>query len=159
MINLRKCQFLQPKVTIVGVEVCRGSYRLAKKSLKNWLGTELPGNLQELQQTVGRLLWASPFIPNFKERIQPIEQLLSPKGHGTWTEECTNALNDILRCIEQRLSLAVADPYEPMELYISIGPETGLVVISQKDSHQDTRVIAMISRSLTSFEKKRTLLE
>jgi hypothetical protein len=49
MINLRKCQFLQPKVTIVGVEVCRGSYRLAKKSLKNWLGTELPGTLQELQ--------------------------------------------------------------------------------------------------------------
>ncbi len=49
MINLRKCQFLQPRVTIVGVEVCRGSYQLAKKSLKNWVGTELPTTLQELQ--------------------------------------------------------------------------------------------------------------
>jgi len=29
MLNLRKCQFLRPRVTIVGVEVCRGSYRLA----------------------------------------------------------------------------------------------------------------------------------
>jgi hypothetical protein len=76
------------------------------------------------------LLWASPFIPNFKQRIHPIEQLLSPKGHGTWTEECTTALNDILRCIESRLALAVADPYAPMELYTSIGPETGLVVIT-----------------------------
>ncbi len=49
MINLRKCQFLQPRVTIVGVEVCRGAYRLAKKSLKNWVGTELPTTLHGLQ--------------------------------------------------------------------------------------------------------------
>ena len=48
MINLRKCIFLQPRVTMVGMEVCKGSYRLAKKSLKRWLGTDLPRNLQEL---------------------------------------------------------------------------------------------------------------
>lgn len=45
MINLRKCQFLQPRVVIVGVEIHRGSYRLAKKSLKRWVGAELPGTL------------------------------------------------------------------------------------------------------------------
>jgi hypothetical protein len=49
MVNLRKCQFLRPRVVMVGMEIDRGSYRLAKKSLKNWLGTELPGSLQELQ--------------------------------------------------------------------------------------------------------------
>ena len=76
------------------------------------------------------MLWVSPFIPNFKERIQPIEQLLSPKGPGIWTEECTNALNEILRCIELRLTLAVANPYSPMELYISVGQETGLAIIT-----------------------------
>jgi hypothetical protein len=117
-------------VTIVGVEVCRGAYRLAKKSLKNWLGTKLPNTLQDLQQTLGRLLWASPFIPNFKERVKPIEELLSPKGPGAWTKQCTQALNDMLRTIEQRLTLATADPYAPMEVYISVGPETGLAVIT-----------------------------
>ena len=45
MINLRKCQFLQPMCTLVGLEICRGTYRLAKKSLKKWVGTALPGTL------------------------------------------------------------------------------------------------------------------
>lgn len=85
MVNLRKCQFLQPRVVMVGMEVHRGSYRLAKKSLKNWLGAELPGNLQELQQVLGRLLWASPFIADFKRKVRPIEALLSPRSEGQWT--------------------------------------------------------------------------
>lgn len=100
MINLRKCQFLQPRCFLVGMEICRGSYRLAKKSLKRWVGAELPGTLQELQQVLGRLLWAAPFVPGFKERVRPLEALLSPKSAGEWTQECTAALNDILRVVE-----------------------------------------------------------
>ena len=89
MINLRKCQFLQPRVVMVGMEICRGSYRLAKKSLKRWVGAELPGTLQELQQVMGRLLWAAPFIPDFKRKVRPLEALMSPKAGGVWTQECT----------------------------------------------------------------------
>lgn len=48
MLNLRKCQFLQPKVVMVGMEIHRGEYRLAKKSLKNWVGTTLPKSLKEI---------------------------------------------------------------------------------------------------------------
>ncbi len=82
MINLRKCQFLQPRCTLVGMEICGGTYWLAGKSLKRWMGTGLPTMLQELQQVLGRLLWAAPFIPDFKARIEPIEALLSPKSSG-----------------------------------------------------------------------------
>ncbi len=45
MINLRKCQFLQPRVVMVGLDVHRGSYRLAQKSLKRWMGATLPRSL------------------------------------------------------------------------------------------------------------------
>ncbi len=114
MINLRKCQFLQPRVVVVGMEVCRGEYRLAKKSLRRWIGTELPSNLQELQQVLGRLLWAAPFIPDFKSKVKPLELLLSPKREGVWTQECTDALNMMLRTMEQRLTLAIANPYTPL---------------------------------------------
>jgi hypothetical protein len=76
-------------------------------------------------------LWASPFVPNFKEIVRPIEGLLSPKGQGEWTPECTAALNTILRCIEERLTLATADPYAPMQVYISVGQDTGLAIITQ----------------------------
>jgi hypothetical protein len=116
---------------MVGMEICRGSYRLAKKSLKGWLGAELPTNLQELQQVLGRLLWASPFVPNFKSLVKPIEKLLSPKSEGLWTEECTAALNAILRLVEKRLTLTLANPREPMQVYVALGDTSGMVVITQ----------------------------
>lgn len=108
---------------------------------------------------LGRLLWASPFVPNFKEQVKPIEQLLSPKGPGEWTEECTQALNNILRTVERRLTLTIADPYRPMEVYVSVGNETGLAVITQEGSNGETHVIALVSRGLTAYEIKRPALE
>jgi hypothetical protein len=62
--------------------------------------------------------------------VEPIEQLLSPKGPGVWDEQCTTALNKILRCIEERLTLATADPYAPMDVYVSVGKDTGLAMLT-----------------------------
>jgi hypothetical protein len=132
MINLRKCQFLQPRVVMVGLEVHRGSYRLAQKSLKRWIGAALPRSLQELQSVLGRLLWASPFIPNYKQKVRPIEALLSPNGPGEWTSECTAALNALLRDVERRLAMAIAKPMEPVQVHVSMGPESGMVALSQQ---------------------------
>jgi hypothetical protein len=100
---------------MVGMEIHRGCYRLAKKSLKNWLGSALPTTLKELQGLLGKLLWASPFIANYKELVSPIEKLLSPKSGGEWSEECTDALNQALREIEKRLAVWIADPDLPLK--------------------------------------------
>ena len=80
---------------------------------------------------LGRLLWAAPFVPNFKEYVRPLEVLLSPKSSGEWTRECTEALNKVLRVIEERLTLAVADPHKHMDVGVSVGAETGMAVITQ----------------------------
>lgn len=98
-------------------------------------------------------------MPDFKEKIRPIEALLSPKGPGEWTAECTAALNDILRVVEQRITLAMADPYGPMDVFVSVGTDTGLAIITQHDPGGATRVVALISRGLTAYEKNRPPLE
>ena len=51
-------------------------------------------------------------MPHYKELVRPIEALLSPKGEGKWTIECTEALNKVLRVVEQRLEITIADPYK-----------------------------------------------
>ena len=50
---------------------------LADKSLKKWLQVVLPRTIRELQSILGMLLWASQFIPSYKEVVQPIEALLA----------------------------------------------------------------------------------
>lgn len=81
---------------------------MSAKFLRKWVdggGPKVPGSLKELQQLLGKLLWASPFVPRYKELVAPIERLLSPKGSGEWTAECTSALNELLRVIGDRISL------------------------------------------------------
>lgn len=108
---------------------------------------------------LGRLLWAAPFVPGFKERVRPLEALLSPRSAGEWTEECTAALNDILRVVEKRFTLAIADPHAPLQLAVSVGPETGMAVMTQQQADGEVRVVALVSRALSEYEKKRPPLE
>lgn len=108
---------------------------------------------------LGRLLWASPFIPDYKRKVRPIEALLSPSSSGEWTMECTLALNSLLRDVERRLTLTIAKPCEPVEIHVALGPESGMVVLSQRQDDDDVRVVGLVSRMLTMYEMSRPPLE
>ena len=85
MINLRKCKFLVVQAVILGYQVRAAGYRLSDKFLGGWNELKIPTTLKELQGLLGKLLWASPFIPGFKELVDPIEKLLSAGGDHRWT--------------------------------------------------------------------------
>jgi hypothetical protein len=57
--------------------------------MKGWLSLELPRTFKAVQAIVGKLNFAAPFIPNYKQLIKPIEALLSRKLNPQWTEPCT----------------------------------------------------------------------
>ena len=70
-------------------------------------------------------MYASPHIPHFKERVRPIEALLAGREVAVWSEACTAALNDLLRCIHVRVRLVPADPYGVLDLYPSVRDGVG----------------------------------
>ena len=74
--------------------------------------------LAELQSIVGMLVWASGFIPNFREEIRPIEALLSRKDTAAmWNANCTAALNWLVALIFRRMRLGLIDYAQPIDLY------------------------------------------
>ena len=79
MVNLRKCYFLVAQAAVLGMDISCALCSLGDKYLKCWLQVHLPCTLAELQSIVGKLVWASGLIPNFKEEIGPVEALLSCK--------------------------------------------------------------------------------
>ena len=107
MIYLAKCEFLRARISMLGVEVCGGKCRLGKKSLGRWAGMKPPRTLHDLQQILGRMLWASPFVPGFKRMVAPLEKLLGERGSAVWTTECTDAVNKIARAVFRRMELAI----------------------------------------------------
>ncbi len=105
MLNLNKCKLLIPQPKLLGLELAYDGYRLHGKSLKAWVDVKIPTNLKELQSLVGKLMWASPFIPNFKTLIKPIEGLLGGKEEVKWTRQCTEAVNLLVEQIFKRYAL------------------------------------------------------
>jgi hypothetical protein len=69
---------------------------------------------------LGKLLWCSGFVPEFKKLIAPMEKLLSPASDGRWTQECTEACNQLVKVIFGRITLHQADVSLPLIVYPSV---------------------------------------
>jgi hypothetical protein len=77
------------------------------------------------------LLWASPFIPEYKRLVTPLESLLSGSSTGEWTVECTEVVNKLTEMMYQQIKLVQGDPSGVFEVYSSVRGEIGLVVMAQ----------------------------
>jgi hypothetical protein len=69
MVNLKKTKFLVAEAKLLGMEILGGGYRLASKFMKGWQGVCVPESLHDLQVLLGRFVWASPFIPGYKQAV------------------------------------------------------------------------------------------
>jgi hypothetical protein len=103
-------------------------------------------------------LWCAPFVPHFKQLVAPIEALLSPKAEGTWTEECTRAVNELVRVIFAQIHLHQADPYGALTFYPSAGDQVAFLAATQVQGGKEVPV-AFLSRYMTATELKWTQLE
>ncbi len=130
MIGLKKCQFLVKSCVVLGYQLLDQGYRLACKFLRKWTTLSPPTCLKELQQLLGKLLWCSGFVPEFKQLVAPLEALLSPASDGLWTQECTQACNNLVQVIFSRITLHSADPYKPLVCYPSVQGEVGFVALT-----------------------------
>ena len=153
MVNLRKCKFLRGRVTVLGTSFFDYSYRLGDKTLKKWVSMQLPRNLKQLQSVVGKLVWASSFIPGFKALVQPIEGLLSRKPGQLWDQRCTDALNELARLVFQRLQLGLADWSQPFQLHVEESRGVVQAVLTQQ-REGTTRPVSIICRRCTPAEGK-----
>ena len=131
MVNLRKCYFLVAQAAVLGMDISCALCSLGDKYLKCWLQVHLPRMLSELQSIVGKLVWASGFIPNFKEEIRPIEALLSRKDTAAmWNADCTAALNQLVALIFHRMRLGLIDYAQPVDLYTRCTSHTVCTVLT-----------------------------
>ena len=59
---------------------------------------------------LGKLLWASPFIPEYKRLVNPLEEFLSGGSTGEWPSECTEAVNKLIEIMYQQIKIVQGDP-------------------------------------------------
>lgn len=67
--------------------------------MRKLFADDLPTSVVELQRLMGRLNFASNFIPNYRRLVRPLIKLMSKSSNGTWTIEHTNALNEVASAV------------------------------------------------------------
>ena len=103
MVNLRMCLFLIISAPVLGLDLRKAGYALGIKYMGNFHKVGIPTDLKGLQSLLGKFMYASAHVPHYKQRVHAIEKLLMCKGEVRWTVECTQALNDLLQCVQNRV--------------------------------------------------------
>ena len=117
-ISITKCKFLEVQIDYLGMVLTDGKYGLGPKSLRNMLIGKLLTSIREVKGLLGRLNYASLFVPNYSKIVQPIVRLLGAKGDGMWTEEHTSCLNQIVTIVQQKIQLGHFDLLAPTYLHV-----------------------------------------
>ena len=75
--------------------------------------TEWPQTLstvKEICSTLGVLGFQRPFIPGFADIARPLTNLLKKDTNFEWTNECTTALDKLIKIVMTSPVLAAPDP-------------------------------------------------
>ena len=97
MLKLFKCKFLVINIAFLVFELSKQWYIPGQKYMWSFSSVQFLTSLQELQSLLGKLLYASSNIAQFRFLVAPIEALLKkPAGVAKWSAECTVALNELL---------------------------------------------------------------
>ena len=70
---------------MLGMVLWDSNIVLGEKAMKKFFNTSLPKNLRELQGLLGKLNFASTFVPNYRKIVAPLLKLLSKRSDGRWT--------------------------------------------------------------------------
>ena len=79
---------------------------------------------------MGKLLWAAPFIPNYKRIVAPIEGLLACRGIVHWTRECTAALSKLASIIFLQLRVLMPQMDKAFKLYPNFDYQVSMAALT-----------------------------
>jgi RNase H-like domain found in reverse transcriptase/Reverse transcriptase (RNA-dependent DNA polymerase) len=99
-LKLAKCKFKQESIDYLGIVVTKGTVRIdlmKQNGLAAW-----PCQLTSVKQvcsTLGVLGYQRPFIHRFAQLARPIMQLLKKEKKFEWMDECTVALDKLIKIV------------------------------------------------------------
>ena len=82
LMNLWECSFLQGIVQFLAMDLWWYICTLVNRILVKWPKVSLPCTIWKLHSVLGILLWASKFVPVYKNSVRLIEVLLAKGGAG-----------------------------------------------------------------------------
>ena len=164
-LNSTKCSFLQAEARFLGRILTLNGYRADPAHVEGITQMPPPTTLEELQITLGRILWMRHFVEtrvgerarltNFSTLISHMNRLNRKENRKSfkWTPEANEAFEKVKKRLSSAPIIHFADFSKPFVL-VTDASEVGVgAVLLQKDGDKDC-IVAVASQTLTAVEQR-----
>ena len=143
----KKCQLFQIKVPFLGRIVSKEGVQVDPEKVSAVKKYPIPRNTKEVERFLGFVNYHRDFIPNYAERSHRLYQLTG-KNPFEWTDEHTQAFEDLSNALVTTPVLAYPSPEEPFILDTDASDTAVAAVLSQVQEGKE-RVICYGSAVLS----------
>ena len=158
-LNPKKCEFFQKEAEWIGHKIDQNGIRSLQNKLEAITKIEIPKNEKELKSFLGAIQYLSKYIENLSAQTDVLRKLLKKQNNWEWTEEHTNAFNNLKKLITQLPYLAHYNPKSENILTTDASTKGLGATLWQKRKDGNLKPIGFASRFLSDTEKKYAIIE
>jgi len=150
-----KCEFEKHRVEYLGILLENGTVQPDPSKisgLREWPTTLK--SVKEVRSTLGVLGYQRAFIPGFSHIARPLTELLQKNKTFEWTEQCTEAVKELIRLITTQPVLVHPDPDKTFELEVNASNYTTGAILFQRDEQGKPRPIGYNSKTFNDAERR-----
>ncbi|KAL5475243.1 hypothetical protein EMCRGX_G027319 [Ephydatia muelleri] len=152
-LNKKKCKFLQPEITYCGFRVDGTGLHKTPEKVRAVVDAPQPDNITQLRAFLGMVNYYHRFLPNLSHKLAPLYRLLQKGVKWEWTEDCTQAFQDVKLLMASETVLTHFKPALAVTLACDASPYGLGAVLSHVLPDGTEQPIAYASRTLSSAEK------
>jgi hypothetical protein len=119
-------------------------------ALKDW--PRMLNTVKEVCSILGVLGYQCPFIPNYANIAHPLVVLTKKDQPFLWTQDCTEALNQLINIVLDNPSLQQPELTKPFFLQVDASAFTTGAILMQKDERGKHLAISFHSQTFNDAE-------
>ena len=149
-----KTKFEEPQMEILGWQVGAGEICIDPSKIagiQEWL-RQLKDDKQ-VRSTLGVLGYQRPFIKNFAVIARPLHNLTKKDTPFEWTQECMDALEQLIQAVTSKPVLYQPDLAKQFELEVDASLFAVGAVLFQRDEEGRHRPISYFSQALNPAKR------
>lgn len=159
--NLEKSTFLQPKAEYLGYFFDHEGVSPNKNIQKVIDELTTPTNKNDLQKVLGILNYHPKFIPNYSDKVNPLNKLLHGKAQHeavNWQSKHTQILDEIRKELQGQVKLFYRSLDKDFQMYTDASAHAIAWYLTQGIG-KDERVMTMGKRTLTLSKQKKPAID
>jgi hypothetical protein len=153
-LKAKKCCFEQTEMEFLGYLITKGTIKIDPTKchgLEEW--PRVLKNVKEVCSTLGVLGYQQQFIANFSHLAHPLNELLKKNKKFKWMEECTQAVNALIKAVMSNPVLLHPDYKKPFILEVDMLQYATGAILYQQDVDEHWRPVGYYSKSFNEAER------